>query len=146
MWRYQNPGFDPHPLLRAARRFCKAAIENKPQNPSHWLGLWQKKDSNNIWVRYTEGLTRAILTNENIRLDPEGLARKLRSRTDCVSTLAEMESAIFLAEKGFAVTLEPTAPLKGPDLRADWDSVPYFVEVRTVGFSGRRRSQGFGHE
>ncbi len=110
-------------------------VEVLGQNPSHWLGLWQKKNSNNIWVKYTERLTRAILTNKNISLDSEGLAKKLRSRTDCVSTLAEMESAIFLAEKGFAVTLEPTAPLKGPDLRADWHGVPYFVEVRTVGFS-----------
>jgi hypothetical protein len=103
-------------------------VEVLGQNPSHWLGLWQKEDSNHIWLKYTEGLTRAILTNKNISLDSEGLAKKLRSRTDCVSTLAEMESAIFLAEKGFAVTLEPTAPLKGPDLRADWDGVPYFVE------------------
>src|ERR1700731_709833 len=110
-------------------------VEVLGRNPSHWLGLWQKKNSNNIWVKYAEGLTRAILTNKNISVDSEGLAKKLRSPTDCVSTLAEMESAIFLADKGFTVTLEPTAPLKGPDLRADWDRGPYFVEVRTVGFS-----------
>jgi len=46
-----------------------------------------------------------------------------------------MESAVFLAEQGFTVTFEPTAPLKGPDLRADWEGVPYFVEIRTIGRS-----------
>jgi len=104
-------------------------------NPTHFLGRWQKKDPNNVWVTYTEGLVKAILTNENIKFDTEVLAKKLKSKTDFVSTLAEMESATFLAQQGFKVTLEPTAPRKGPDIRADWEGVPYFVEIRTVGFS-----------
>ena len=76
-----------------------------------------------------------MLLSKNISFDSEGLANKLKSRNDFVSTLAEMESAIFLANQGFAVTFEPHFPEKGPDLRADWEGVPYFVEVRTVGFS-----------
>jgi len=40
-----------------------------------------------------------------------------------------------LAEHGFAVILEPMAPQRGPDLRADWEGIPYFIEIRTVGFS-----------
>ena len=103
--------------------------------PSHWLGQWQKKDSTNIWVPYTEQLAAAMLANKNISFDSEVLANKLKSRNDSGPTLAEMESAIFLADQGFAVLFEPTAPEKGPDLRADWEGVPYFVEVRTVGFS-----------
>jgi len=104
-------------------------------DPSHWLGLWQKKNPNNVWIKYCEQLTKTLLTNNRISFDAEALANKLRSETDCVPTLAEMEWAIFLAERGFAITIEPTAPLRGPDLRADWQGVPYFVEVRTVGFS-----------
>jgi hypothetical protein len=104
-------------------------------NPTHFLGRWQKKDPNNVWVTYTEGLVKAILTNENIKFDTEVLAKKLKSKTDFVSTLAEMESTTFLAQQGFKVTLEPTAPRKGPDIRADWEGAPYFVEIRTVGFS-----------
>src|SRR5437879_1619698 len=78
-------------------------------NPAHFLGRWQKKDPNNLWVRYTEGLVKLILTSKNIKFNLEVLADKLKSETDFVSTLAEMESATFLAEQGFAVTLEPTA-------------------------------------
>lgn len=111
------------------------ATEVLDQNSKHWLGLWQKQDPNNLWITYTETLVKSILTSENIKLDREPLANKLKSRTDFVSTLAEMETATYLAAKGFGVTIEPTAPRKGPDLRADWEGVSYFVEVRTVGFS-----------
>jgi hypothetical protein len=105
------------------------------KSPSHLLGCWQKKDPNALWLTYTEGLVRAILTSDHIKFDSRVLADKLKSVTQFVPTLAEMESAIFLAGQGFAVTLEPMAPQKGPDLRADWDGTPYFIEVRTVGFS-----------
>ncbi len=103
--------------------------------PLHWLGQWQKKDANNIWVPYTEWLAEAVLASKNISFDSEALANRLKSRNDFGPTLAEMESAIFLAGQGFAVMFEPTAPEKGPDFRADWEDVPYFLEVRTVGFS-----------
>jgi hypothetical protein len=102
--------------------------------PSHWLGLWQKKDSANAWVPYTESLVQAVLSSKQISFDATVLTNKLKS-ADIVSTLAEMESAVFLALQGFTVTFEPTAPLKGPDLRADWEGVPYFVEIRTIGRS-----------
>lgn len=103
--------------------------------PSHLLGRWQKKDPNNVWVKYTEELVAIILTSKNIKFNREVLANKLRSNADFVSTLAETESAVFLAQQGLAVTLEPMAPQKGPDLCAECDGVPYFIEVRTVGFS-----------
>jgi hypothetical protein len=105
------------------------------KNPSHLLGRWQKNNPSALWATYTEGLVKAILTNENIKFDSKVLGDKLKSVKDFVPTLAEMESATFLAAQGFTVTLEPTAPEKGPDLRADWEGVPYFVEIRTVGFS-----------
>jgi hypothetical protein len=80
-----------------------------------------------LWRKYTESLVRDVLTSRNITLKPEVLANKLKSKGDFVSTLAEMESAIRLAQQGFAVTLEPMAPEKGPDIRADLKGVPYFV-------------------
>jgi hypothetical protein len=104
------------------------------EKPSHWLGLWQKKDSANAWVPYTESLVEGVLSSKQISFDAGVLANKLKS-PDIVSTLAEMESGVFLAQQGFTVTLEPTAPLKGPDLRADWEGIPYFVEIRTIGRS-----------
>lgn len=100
---------------------------------SHLLGLWQQKDPDNLWLKYTEELIAQVLTNPNITLKREALAAKLKSRSDFVSTLAEMESALFLAQQGFAVTVEPSAPEKGPDIQADWHGTPYFVEIRTVG-------------
>jgi len=105
------------------------------KNPSHLLGCWQKKNPDAVWLTYTDGLVRAILTSNNIKSDPRVLADKLKSVNQFVPTLAEMESAIFFAGQGFAVILEPMAPQKGPDLRADWEGTPYFIEVRTVGFS-----------
>ena len=60
------------------------------------------------------------------------LAHKLKAE---YADAGRMESAEFLAQQGFEVTIEPTAPEKGPDLQADSDGVPYFVEVRAVGFS-----------
>jgi hypothetical protein len=104
------------------------------EKPSHWLGLWQKKDPANVWVPYAESLVHSVLSIKKISADAAVLTNKLKS-PDIVSTLAEMESAVFLAEQGFTVTVEPIAPLKGPDLRADWQGVPYFVEIRTIGRS-----------
>jgi hypothetical protein len=128
----------PTPDLTYLRRLLGDSwidAEVLTDKPTHLLGRWEKKDPNNIWLKYTETLVKGILTGKNITFDSEVLASKLKSKTDFVSTLAEMESASFLAEQGFKVTLEPMAPKKGPDLRADWEEVPYFVEVRTVGFS-----------
>lgn len=103
------------------------------QKPTHLLGRQQKHDQNSPWVRYTEELVKVFFTSESIRFVPEVLADKIKEQYD--STLAEIESTVFLAQQGFAVTLEPTAPKKGPDIRADWGGIPYFVEIRTVGFS-----------
>jgi hypothetical protein len=102
---------------------------------SHLLGQWQKQDPNNLWLKYTEELIGQVFTNRGITLKREPLAAKLKSKNDFVSTLAEIESALFLAEQGFAITVEPSAPKKGPDIQADWRGTSYFVEIRTVGFS-----------
>jgi hypothetical protein len=101
--------------------------------PKHLLGRWQKKTPDNPWVRHTETLAKFFFTSERIKFNPEVLSSKLKA--EYVSTLAEMESAQFIAQQGFSVIVEPTAPDKGPDLQAEQDGVPYFVEIRAVGFS-----------
>jgi len=103
------------------------------ENPSHPLGRWQKSAPNNPWVPYIEELVKSALTDKRIKFVQKDLRRKLKA--EYVSTIAEIESAVFLAQQGFVVTLEPTAPKKGPDLRADWEGIPYFVEIRDVGLS-----------
>jgi hypothetical protein len=103
------------------------------EKATHLLGRWQQKGQDNPWVLYTEELVKTILTSEKIKLDRGALAQKLDA--DYVSTLAEMESAVFLEKQGFSIILEPTAPERGPDLRADWNATPYFVEVRALGDS-----------
>jgi hypothetical protein len=103
------------------------------EKPGHLLGRWQQKEQGNPWVTYTDELLKTILTSAKIKLDKGTLARKLDA--EYVSTLAEMESAVFLEQQGFFVTLEPTAPESGPDLRADWEETSYFVEVRALGES-----------
>ncbi len=103
------------------------------EKPVHLLGRWQKKNANNPWVKYTEELAKVILTSDKIKFNPNTLAQKLKE--DYVPTLAEMESAVFLIQKGFEVTIEPHAPEKGPDLRVELEGVSYFVEVRAIGFS-----------
>jgi len=103
------------------------------EKPTHLLGRWQQKEQGNPWVPYTDELLKTILTSSKIKLDRGTLAQKLDA--DYLSTLAEIESAVFLEQQGFSVTLEPTAPERGPDLRADWEETPYFVEVRALGDS-----------
>lgn len=78
-------------------------------------------------------MVKTFLTSDQIKFNPETLANKLKA--EYVSTVAEMESAVFLAQQGFAVTVEPTAPERGPDLRAELGGIPYFVEIRRVGFA-----------
>lgn len=121
------------PYLRKLLGDAWVDAEVLGDNATHLLGLWQRKNPKNPWVKYTEELARAIITSEKTKFKPEVLAHKLKA--EYVPTLAEMESAEFLAQQGFEVTIEPTAPEKGPDLQADSDGVPYFVEVRAVGFS-----------
>ena len=114
-------------------------------NSKHILGQWWKKGDKNPWVAYTESLAHAILTSDNIRLDRAALAQKLK--TDYVSTLAEMEAAVFFLHQGFSIVLEPTYPEKGPDLRADWEKTSYFIEVKTVVHSAEdSRFNGISNE
>jgi hypothetical protein len=40
-------------------------VEVLAGKPTHLLGRWQRKDPNSIWVQYTEGLVKAILTATN---------------------------------------------------------------------------------
>jgi hypothetical protein len=103
------------------------------ENPTHPLGRWQKSRPDNLWVPHIEELVRFILTDARINFVPKDLRRKLKA--EYVSTVVEMEAAVFLAQQGFAITLEPFAPKKGPDLQADWAAIRYFVEIREVGFS-----------
>jgi len=103
------------------------------ENPAHPLGRLQKSAPNNPWVPYLEGLVKFIITDKRIKFVPKDLRRKLKSEYD--PTIAEMESAVFLAEQGFVVTLEPTAPKKGPDILAEREGIPYLVEIREAGFS-----------
>jgi hypothetical protein len=42
---------------------------------------------------------------------------------------------VFLLGHGCSVVLEPTAPQRGPDMRADYEEKSYHVEVRAVGDS-----------
>jgi hypothetical protein len=102
-------------------------------NPTHPLGRWQKHDPNNPWLPHVDRLVKAMLTDGHIKCVAKDLRRKLNA--EYVSTLAEMESAVFLAGQGFAVTVEPTAPKRGPDLLAEWNGVSYFVEIREAGLS-----------
>lgn len=101
--------------------------------PKHLLGLQYKHDQNSPWLKHVEELAKEILTSPRMKFNGQVLADKIKD--PYVSTLAEMESAVFLARQGFAIVLEPNAPAKGPDIRAEWDCVPYFVEVRAAGFS-----------
>lgn len=103
------------------------------EKPTHPLGLWQNRRPDNLWVPYIEELVRFILTDARIKFAAKDLKRKLKA--EYVSTVVEMEAAVFLVQQGFAVTLEPFAPKKGPDLQADWAAVPYFIEIREAGFS-----------
>lgn len=101
--------------------------------PEHLLGQYYKHEKARVWLKHTEKLVEELLTNPKITFDARVLADKIKD--PFVSTLAEMESAVFLACQGFEIVLEPSAPNKGPDIRADWDGVSYFIEVRVAGFS-----------
>jgi hypothetical protein len=121
------------PYLRKLLGHAWVEVEIVGENPAHPLGRLQKSAPNNPWVPYLEGLVKFILTDKRIQFVPKDLRRKLKSEYD--STIAEMESAVFMAERGFVVTLEPTAPKKGPDILAEWEGIPYLVEIREAGFS-----------
>lgn len=103
------------------------------EKPTHLLGRQYKRDKNDPWVGHSEELVKEIMTNPKIKFEAQVLADKIKGPYD--STLAEMESAVFLARQGFGIVLEPNAPALGPDIRAEWDGVSYFVEVRAAGFS-----------
>lgn len=96
----------------------------------HPLGLWYRKTDGNPWLQYTDQLVTRLLENRSLAFDRDALARKLAS--EYVPTLSEMEVALHLLERGCSVVLEPTAPQKGPDMRADIDGQSYFLEVRAV--------------
>ena len=98
--------------------------------PKHLLGKWHKKSPDNPLARYTDELVGVVLRGEALKCDPSRLATKLQG--EFVDTLTELGYAVFLTEQGFQVTMEPTAPLAGPDLLVVKGS-EYYVEVRKVG-------------
>jgi hypothetical protein len=97
--------------------------------PEHPLGKWYKKSPDNPVTKYTDDLVHVALRGEALNCDTSRLATKLQG--EFVDTLTELGYAVFLTERGFQVTMEPTAPLAGPDLLAVKGS-EYYVEVRRV--------------
>jgi hypothetical protein len=99
------------------------------EHPEHPLGKWHRKNPDNPVMRHVEELLDVVLKTDKLRCDIPRLASKLSG--EFVDTLVELEYAVFLVERGFRVTMEPSAPLAGPDLFAVKDS-EYYVEVRRV--------------
>lgn len=97
--------------------------------PEHLLGKWHKKDKDNPVGKYTDELVGYALRGAALRCDVARLATKLQG--EFVDTLVELGYAVFLAEQEMEVTMEPTFPLAGPDLRITKDK-EYFVEIRRV--------------
>lgn len=81
-------------------------------------------------MQYTDQLVERLLKSDRLVFDKTALARKLAA--EYVPTLAEIEVAVHLLEQGCGLVLEPLAPAKGPDVRADIADKSYFVEVRSV--------------
>jgi len=103
------------------------------EKPEHLLGQYQRNEQARVWLKHTEELIEELLTNPKIKFDARVIADKIKD--PFISTLAEIESAAFLAQQGFSIVLEPNAPAVGPDIRADWHGVSYFIEVRSAGLA-----------
>jgi hypothetical protein len=100
------------------------------EKAEHVLGRWYRKANGNPWVEYTDQLVERLLKSDRLVFDKAALPRKLAA--EYVPTLAEIEVAVHLLEQGCGLVLEPMAPAKGPDARADVADRSYFVEVRAV--------------
>jgi hypothetical protein len=111
--------------------------------PRHPLGKWYKKSPGNPVTKYTDELVAVALKGDVLRCDVSRLATKLQG--EFVDTLTELGYAVFLTEQGFHVTMEPTAPLAGPDLLAEKRS-EYYVEVRKVGLEEARAAGNLATE
>jgi hypothetical protein len=130
-WRLIR-AFDREETMQNLRRlFGEEWMEREMlcAEPEHLLGKWYKKRPDNPVTRYTDELVGFVFDGA-VKCDIARLADKLRA--EFVETLTELGFAVFLAERGFQVTMEPTAPAAGPDLLAVKDA-PYYVEVRKVG-------------
>src|SRR5713226_1541989 len=105
--------------------------------PQHALGRWYKKSPDCPVIRYTEDLSDFVLNNGAPKCDTSRLASKLKG--EFVDTTVELGYAVFLAKRGCAVTMEPTAPKPGPDLLVVKDE-SYYVEMRKVGLDEEHRT------
>ena len=105
--------------------------------PQHALGRWYKKSPECPVIRYTEDLSDFVLNNGAPKCDTSRLASKLKG--EFVDTTVELGYAVFLAKRGCAVTMEPTAPKPGPDLLVVKDE-SYYVEMRKVGLDEEHRT------
>ncbi|MGH9713957.1 MAG: hypothetical protein ACRD5M_11735 [Candidatus Acidiferrales bacterium] len=97
--------------------------------PQHALGRWYKKSPESSVIQYTEELADFVLNSGAVNCDKSRLASKFKG--EFVDTLVELGYAAFLARRGCAVTMEPTAPQAGPDLLVVKDE-SYYVEIRRV--------------
>lgn len=122
---------DDIPYLRALTGDAWIDQEIFGQRPKHVLGLWQQRGVQ-TWLRYTEKLLKSISSTELIVFDRDILAAKIKSTSEFVPTLTELEIAVHLLAKGCRVAVEPTAPLEGPDFKVSHNADVYFVEVKAL--------------
>jgi hypothetical protein len=83
------------------------------------------------------------LKGEALKCDVTRLATKLQG--EFVDTLTELDYVVFLVKQSLQITMEPTFPLAGPDLRAVRDN-EYFVEIRRVQLDDARAAADMATE
>ena len=120
------------PMKNLRRLFGDEWVEREVlcADPQHLLGKWHKKSAENPVTRYADELVGVVLERRSVECDATRLASKLKG--EFVETLTELGYAVFLAEQGCHVAMEPLAPAAGPDLLAVKER-EYYVEIRKVG-------------
>lgn len=125
--------------------FKKMINSSRPRkHPLYWLLTREIPYTSAVLHNLTDTLEIAL---QVIEKDPKReekekrLCGKLKNTTEFYHALPEIEWAAYLEDAGFPVSIEPTFPEKGPDLKVKIDGINIYFEIKCLNLSAEDRKE-----
>ena len=114
------------------------------KHPLYWLLTRDIPHTSAVLHNLTDNLEIVLQVIEKYPKREEKekrLCGKLKNTTEFYDVLPEIEWAAYLKKRGFPVSIEPTFPKKGPDLKAEINGEDIYFEIKSQNLSEDDRKE-----
>lgn len=114
------------------------------KHPLYWLLTRDIPYTSAVLHNLTDNLEIALQViekNPKREEKEKRLCGKLKNTTEFYDVLPEIEWAAYLKNAGFPVSIEPTFPQKGPDLKAEINGEDIYFEIKSLNLSEEDRKE-----